>query len=199
MYENEEYTLKETLAPDGYALNEETVKFIVTRDSSDNLTFKLNSGNLKEDITIDQTRKVISVKMEDKPLFKLTKVDQDTKAPLVGAKFIIQRVDTDGNVIDYAKNPNGEYVGDLEGGKYVLKTNEKGVIACALEGGFYKATEIEAPNGYKLADNESDRITNFTVKGYEDVKINYIEDLKKFKKWRNLYRKISNIRKNIRF
>ena len=177
MYENEEYTLKETLAPDGYALNEETVKFIVTRDSSDNLTFKLNSGNLKEDITIDQTRKVISVKMEDKPLFKLTKVDQDTKEPLVGAKFIIQRVDTDGNVIDYAKNPNGEYVGDLDGGKYVLKTNEKGVIACALEGGFYKATEIEAPNGYKLADNESDRITNFTVKGYEDVKINYIEDL----------------------
>ena len=177
MYENEEYTLKETLAPDGYALNEEIVKFIVTRDSTDNLTFKLNSGSLKENITIDQTRKVVSVKMEDKPLFKLTKVDQDTKEPLVGAKFIVQRVDTDGNVIDYAKNPNGEYVGNLEGGKYVLKTNEKGVIACALEGGFYKATEIEAPNGYKLADNESDRITNFTIKGYEDVKINYIEDL----------------------
>lgn len=177
LYENEEYILKETLAPEGYTLNEEAVKFIVTKDSSNNLTFKLNSGNLKEDITIDQILKVVNVKMEDKPLFKLVKVDKDTQEPLVGAKFIIQRVDTNGNVIDYAKNPNGDYVGDLEGGKYVLRTNEKGIIACALEGGFYKATEIEAPNGYKLADNESDRITNFTIKGYEDIKINYIEDL----------------------
>ena len=183
LYENEEYTLTETLAPEGYILETEPIKFIANRNEEGKLTFTINSGVLKNDISIEEqetSNPVVKASMENTPLFKLTKINKDTNEPLAGAKFVIQRIDTNDKVIDYAKDVDGNYVGNLENEQYVLQTNEKGVIACALEGGFYKAIEIEAPNGYKFEENEEERTTYFTIEGYEDLKINYIEDLVKF-------------------
>ena len=45
----------------------------------------------------------------------------------------------------------------------VVKTDENGEISYGLKAGLYKATEIEAPEGYELAENEADRTYYFGI------------------------------------
>ena len=45
----------------------------------------------------------------------------------------------------------------------VVKTDENGEISYGLKAGLYKATEIEAPEGYEFAENEADRTYYFGI------------------------------------
>ena len=173
-----EYILKETRAPEGYTLNSEEIRFKVQLSNGNLQAIIINESELTsvEEFKIENGIAKLTVK--DEPIFKITKTDSETNEPLANAKFTIQQVDTNNAVIGYAKDPNGNYVGERDNqGRYVVTTNENGEITYPLAGGFYKIVEIEAPEGYELPANEADRTEYFTVAGFEDFRISYIEDL----------------------
>ena len=107
-----------------------------------------------------------SLAFEDEPLFKLTKIDGTTQDSLPGAKFAIMKVnddrseevarDTDGKVVGSEETINGEKC-------YVVETDEKGEIKASLPAGLYKVVEVEAPEGYVLAENVEDRTYYFGI------------------------------------
>ncbi len=92
----------------------------------------------------------ITITIQDKPLFKLTKIDKETNKPLANADFVIYELNEDGTIKDMAKDANGNYIGTLqENGKYTVTTNAQGVITLALGPGNYKAIETGFPEGYE--------------------------------------------------
>jgi len=82
------YTLKELLAPDGYA----AVKDITfqTEKVEGLLTMKITSGTIKEQTVEGDT---ITITIEDSPSFKLIKKDGETGEVLPNTKFAIYNVD----------------------------------------------------------------------------------------------------------
>jgi len=146
LYENEEYTLTEKLAPAGYKLSETPVKFRATQTSGV-WTFQVTSGSFKTTPTVSGN--IIKVAWEDELLFKLEKKDQTTGEPLAGAKFTIKDLngndakDVAGNLVGTAETINGTSM-------RVLTTDANGMIATELAPGLYQATEVQAPFGYNL-------------------------------------------------
>lgn len=185
------YILQEIKAPDGYSNNAEEIKFKVTKNAENNLEINIENREQLEtirDIKIEND--IISLIIQDKPLFKLTKVDDKTGEPLANTKFVIYKIDSEGHELEYAKDVNGNYVGELdEYGRYILTTNENGEIILPLQGGLYKAVEVEYLEGYK--ENNVEKI--FEVEGNNEkddeviedenvVEISSIEDLVDFSK-----------------
>ena len=156
LYENEEYILKEILAPKGYKLKEEPVKFKAIL-SNGNWTVEVLEGNFKETPIVESNK--IKAKWEDELLFKLQKVDEETGKPLQGAKYVIQEIDEDRKVIGYAKDASGQEVGNLEtieGTELrVLTTDEQGMIIAEIAPGLYQATEVQSPYGYSLPEERT--------------------------------------------
>ncbi len=108
------YTIEETEGVSGYQKLDEPVTFTITDDN--------------RNITVYVSNKKVSKYVE------IQKIDEDTKAPLAGAKMII--TDSDGNVI-------ATFVTTTE--PYLLEN---------LEDGTYYIEEIEAPEGYQKSDKK---------------------------------------------
>lgn len=185
------YILQEIKAPDGYSNNAEEIKFKVTKNAENNLEINIENREQLEtirDIKIEND--IISLIIQNKPLFKLTKVDDKTGESLANTKFVIYKIDSEGHELEYAKDVNGNYVGELdEYGRYILTTNENGEIILPLQGGLYKAVEVEYLEGYE--ENNVEKI--FEVEGNNEkddeviedenvVEISSIEDLVDFSK-----------------
>ncbi len=145
------YTLKELLAPDGYAQVKDITFYVTNIDGV--LTMKINEGKIKEQTAEDNT---VTIKIEDSPSFKLIKKDGETKAPLPGTKFAIYNVDNGEEqlALDSKYNILGEK--EVINGKtyYTLTTNDKGEIEANLREGLYKAVEIQTKDEkYEITNN----------------------------------------------
>ena len=149
------YTLKEVLAPVGYA----KVKDIIFKAEVVDGILKLKELNDDAE-EVDSTRytaegNTIKLTVEDSPSFKLIKKDAETQEVLAGIKFAIYNVE-DGEVP--ARDSKGEIIGVQEtiNGReyYTVTTNENGEITADLPEGLYKAVEVEAPKKYDISDSE---------------------------------------------
>ena len=189
------YVLQETKAPQGYSNNAEQIRFRAKLDAATNevsieIDNKDNLKTLKEVVKEGNTFKFI---IEDKPLFKLTKVDSQSGALLANAKFVIYELDADGKVVDFAKDINDDYVGvKNENDEYIVTTDENGEITLPLRGGTYQIREVGFPEGYQESDegeifkvedtgsseDEEEEESYFDESAIERViEIEYIEDL----------------------
>ena len=178
------YTLQEIESPEGYSNNREEISFKVITNEENKLDIQIeNKENLTSIKNILIEENTIKIIIQDTPLFKLIKTDSETGEPLANAKFIIKKIDEEGNDIDYAKDINGNYVGELnEEKQYVITTDETGIVTLPLSAGLYKAVEIGYPEGYQ--ENEDKQY--FRITGGEEeeeqeegevIQINNIEDL----------------------
>ncbi len=177
------YTLQELEAPSGYCSNIEEITFNVSKNEDGNLKVDIeNKENLTsvKDVKIDGNNVTIIIK--DVPLFKLIKTDKDTGIPLANVGFAIYEINSDGITIGFAKDTQGNYVGEKnDKDEYIVTTDENGSIVLPLKKGKYKAVEVVFPENYE------DEYTAefFEIGGKEDefnqddniVEINYIEDL----------------------
>ena len=160
------YTLKEITPPEGYSLDERELQFKAKRNTEGNLELEIIGENFAKTTSVENAGSktpVINIELEDEPLFKLTKIDAETRTPIPNAKFVIYEIDENYDEIGYAKDINGNQVGTVENGVPVVETDENGLISYGLKSGLYKAVEIEAPEGYELPENEEDRTYYFGV------------------------------------
>ena len=142
------YTLKEVLAPEGYA----KVKDITFKVENKDGTLQLvNTSGEEENYTVEGT--TVKLTIEDSPSFRLIKKDKETQQPIANVKFAIYNVD-DGEVP--ATNSKGEIIGTKEtiNGKeyYTVQTDENGELTADLTEGLYKAVEVQAPEQYDLTN-----------------------------------------------
>ena len=187
------YTIKELSAPEGYCINTEDINVRVSKDNENKFDVEiLNKGDLSsfKGIITNEEENTVTLILQDKPLFKLTKVDSETGEPLPNTEFIVYEINREGQVIDYAKDLNGDYIGTLkESGDYVVTTDENGIIILPLRNGLYEILEVGYPEGYmEKANSEIFKIndgaqstaedTEFTAYDYSKItEINNIEDL----------------------
>ena len=95
-----EYTLTEIVAPNGYILSNETIKFTVIDD-----------GNVVDVVMYNQAKLVTKV--------IISKQDITTKKELAGATLVIR--DANGNIIDqWVSGTNAHYIEGLDEGEYTL-------------------------------------------------------------------------------
>ena len=82
-------------------------------------------------------------RLEDEPLFKITKVDGITKTPIPNAKFVIYEIDENYNEIGYAKDINENEVGtiteNVDAGSITFPLDEETLTWSKLEDGTYKS------------------------------------------------------------
>ena len=129
------YTLQEIYPTEGYILNETPVEFRAQKDGAGNLKLEIISGQIREnvdDIQVDNTNPdnpVISITIDNDPVFTLTKVDAETGEPLEGVGFEIRNMN-DGLVTDASGNLIGaKEIGKVEmysSGNYQWTQNEDG-------------------------------------------------------------------------
>ena len=116
------YTLTETIAPDGYELSTETIKFTIDE-----------FGNL----TNESGKSVDKIVMYNKPIPKLgniniVKKDAKTSEIISGAKLVLK--DSLGNILDeWTSETTAHTINDLKEGTYTV-------------------SEVAAPSGYKLTN-----------------------------------------------
>ena len=156
-----EYVIRETKAPEQYAINGEEVRLAVKQDSEGSLEATvLNADELETYRSVSVDGNTVKLVLQNKALFQLKKVDSETGEPLKNAEFIIYEIDENGKELDYAKDGSGNYVGTKNSnGDYTVFTDENGEIPLSLVAGLYKAVEITYPDGYmELGTEEIFRI-----------------------------------------
>lgn len=111
---------------------------------------------------------------------EVTKTNENGEL-LANAKFTLQKIVKDGNqneTLYDAVDEEGNYVGyeyDLNGKTYrVVESDENGIIRALLPYGNYRLTEIEAPYGHNISE-ENTYDFSIGIRG-----IYYIEDLLEF-------------------
>ena len=141
------YTLKEVLAPVGYAKVKD-IKFKAQSEEGTLTLKEINEDGEESDssrVTVEGNK--IKLTVEDSPSFKLIKKDGETGEVLPNTKFAIYNVD-EGEV--EARNSKGEIIGTREtiNGReyYTVTTDEKGELTLDLPEGLYKAVEVQANN-----------------------------------------------------
>ena len=146
--------MEEITPPEGYALDSRQLQFRAKRVDGKLQLEVLNDNFLRNSSVTDadNANAVINLEFEDEPLFKITKIDGNTKLPIQNAKFVIKEIDENYDELGYAKDINGNVVGTEEDGIPVVETDENGEISYGLKTGLYKATEIEAPEGYEFPE-----------------------------------------------
>lgn len=130
-----EYTFKETICPDGYALNTEVFTF-----------------------SIDNYGKVTgTTSFTDEPItLTVTKMDTYTKKPFAGVGFTIK--DADGNIVK-TKMTNKGYRVAAEDGEEIFKVDENGLAEFRyLKAGKYTLVE-DVPLGYIAEDSIAVELT----------------------------------------
>ena len=160
------YTLQEIYPTEGYILNEIPVEFRAQKDATGNLKLEIISGTIREnvdEIQVDNTNPdnpVISITIDNEPVFTLTKIDAQTKEPLEGVGFEVTNLD--GNPV---KDANGKYVGLqeiaqvdlLSTGSYPWTQNEDGTWQSGNQG-------INATTSTLISENftiEEDALLSF--------------------------------------
>ena len=108
------YTLEEITPPEGYALDSRQLQFRVQRNDSGELEAEVIGENFLRGSSVEGN--TINLQLEDEPLFKITKVDEETKLPIPNAKFTLIQIDENYNELGYAKDINGNIVGTLTEG-----------------------------------------------------------------------------------
>ena len=145
------YTLKEVMAPEGYAKVQD-VSFRVQKDEETNELILIDESGKDRQFTVEGD--TVTLVIEDSPSFKLIKKDEETQELLANIKFAIFNVD-DGTE-QLARNSKGEIIGTKEtiNGKeyYTVQTDSKGELTVDLPEGLYKAVEVEAPEKYDLSN-----------------------------------------------
>ena len=146
------YTLKEVLAPEGYAKVKDITFKVEEVDGTLVLTTINEEGQEQEGENYVAEGNTIKLTIEDSPSFKLIKKDAETQTTLPNVKFAIYNVD-DGSE-QPATNSKGEIIGTKEtiNGKeyYTVSTDENGEITADLTEGLYKAVEVQAPDQYDI-------------------------------------------------
>ncbi len=151
------YVLSEEESTDGYVLNKENIAFVVSKDDNDKLQIEIeNRSSLTSlrEVEINDEEKTVKLIIQDIPMFRLMKIDSETFEPLTNVGFVIYELNGGGSIVDFAKDPQGNYIGEInEKGNYVVYTNEQGIITASLKNGTYKAMEVDFLEGYKKVDN----------------------------------------------
>ena len=179
LYVGIEYTIEEVIPPTGYALSDNTVRFIVNKDEEGNPYLQILEGEIKpatdtipysildknkvvdkdgNDITDKMAYFIggtqVNISVDNEPLFVLTKIDGETQVPLPNVKFAITKIE-DG-VEQPATDSKGEIIGTKEtvNGQeyYTVTTDENGKISEDLTAGLYKVIEVQALEQYDLSD-----------------------------------------------
>ena len=148
------YTLKEVLAPTGYAKVKD-ITFKVQEVDGALVLKEINEYGEESDSTrYTAEGNTIKLTIEDSPSFKLIKKDAETQSTIPNVKFAIYNVDS-GEVP--AVDSKGEIIGTKEtiDGKeyYTVTTNENGEITADLPEGLYKAVEVGAPEQYDISNS----------------------------------------------
>ncbi len=98
---NGTYTLKETSAPEGYKIAQETTKIVIT-DTNRNITVKVDN------------------QPDDNSYIKIIKIDAKTKETLAGASFVL--MDSTGKTIStWTSTTSAHVIKDLPNGTYIVK------------------------------------------------------------------------------
>lgn len=183
-----EYSIQEIEAPNGYENKKEKISFKVTKNSNGALTVDVeNRSELTslKDIIINGNN--ITIVVQDAPAFMLIKTDDETGEYLPNVEFIIYEINEAGDIIDFAKDGEQNYVGEKnDKNEYIVKTDENGKIILPLRNGLYKAVEVKYPDGYEKSEdyyfsvgagNKSLGITDPISTTSYQYRIYYIEDL----------------------
>ena len=151
---NQTYILKEVYAPDGYAKTTDVTFSAQTVESQLRLDEIIAENTKAHAYAIENN--TITLTIEDKPSFKLTKKDGETSQLLPNTKFAIYNIE---GKEQPARDSKNEIVGTKEiinGHEYYLiATDENGQIKVNLPEGLYKAVEV-------VASDEKYSITNNT-------------------------------------
>ena len=163
------YTLQEVSGKNGYLLNDEKIEFYVTRGFDNILQIHIQDEENKETISkVTTTEEKVTLTITNSPLFKLIKINDETKEKLANVQFILYVLDEDGQEEDFAKDIYGEYVGvQNSNGEYILTTNENGEIALALPNGDYKIVEYSFLDGYQ----DGTKVEYFSVTGNTEEEV----------------------------
>ena len=152
-----EYTLQETKATKGYVTNNQIYKFIIHYENGV-YNVEVLDGQFE---SIEGENNQITLTIGNNPTLKIIKQGEFGEL-LANAKFTItdeegkEVVDGNGNEVGQVENIDGK---DLR----VVTTDAEGKITENLEPGTYILTEVQAPNGYKLPENEEDRVTRIEI------------------------------------
>ncbi len=156
-----EYTLTETEAPQGY-IKTLPIK-LKAYNQGEQLQVDIISGEVKE---TNINGNIVSLTIEDKPVFKLEKKDGEIGTLLPNVKFALYAIGANAEE-SFATNARGEVLGELEtinGETYrVLKTDENGQITADLAEGLYKVVELETLEKYEIPEEIEERSYYFGV------------------------------------
>ena len=140
LYEGIEYTIEEVMPPEGYALSDNTVKFVVRKDEEGGSYLQILEGEIKplSDFETEEGMNTygaakypvidkegneitdkyviyramrVQIGLDNESLFSLTKIDGETQEPLPNVKFAITKVEDDGTETQ-AVNSKGEVIGE---------------------------------------------------------------------------------------
>ena len=104
---------------------------------------------------------IVVVAKTDESTLGIKVSDKDTNINLENAKFTVKKV-VNGEEED-AKDVEGNFVGSVEnidGNDYrIVSTNSNGEINLSLPSGTYKVTQISAPEGYELNEENTYEVT----------------------------------------
>ena len=145
-------------------------------EQSFNIITSLEKYQEKDRIAEEIDKQELEISNSLESSLQIIKQDEETGEKLQGAKFTISKLitNTDGSITEEtATDINGNIVGDREdiNGKElnVCTTNASGIINVKLPEGKYKVTEVQAPEGYILSENNSQEI-EITKKGIYTIK-----------------------------
>ncbi|MBR3158068.1 MAG: Cna B-type domain-containing protein, partial [Atopobiaceae bacterium] len=130
----EEYTLRETVAPDGYAIATET-KFTIDERGKVTTTGSVTEGGV---LLIEDALTRVSI----------SKVDVDGGAEIPGAKIQIL-------------NQDDEVAKDIHGNKAEWTSTTQPHVVEGLKAGTYTLHEVIAPNGYTIATDTTFTIDKY--------------------------------------
>lgn len=155
------YTITEEIPADGYVLESTPMKIQVSNNNGLQVNVLEGQNMLDKGddaITVDNNK--ISMILTNSPVFKINKIDSNTKLPIANTKFAIYKItynedgtskkepakDALGNIIGTEENINGTNY-------YAVTTNENGEITAGLPEGLYCIEEIQPAEGYEIQEN----------------------------------------------
>ncbi|MGN0456458.1 MAG: SpaH/EbpB family LPXTG-anchored major pilin [Acutalibacteraceae bacterium] len=150
------YYLKETTTPSGYAPLDYVIR--VSIDTDGNVTYYKVTDNGDSQITDTVARTTVGGEVDitriiNKSLGSITvyKKSATDKTPLEGV--LMNLSDSDGNILRFSKNTNGEYVLDENGQTDIVTDKDGKAVMSGLLYGTYYVSEIKTlSNYYLLAD-----------------------------------------------
>ena len=172
---NNQYTIEEVIAPEGYSLDNKPITFKLNANLIAGMTttreYSLEYSNVETNgkfssIDINNETKTWNVTLEDYPIVTIKKTDGETGSLLPNTYYAIyvSTRDSGYETLEYAKDANGNYIGEqliIDGEKYyVVKTDENGEIHLSLPGGNYKLIEIQAADDKYEIDGQE---INFSI------------------------------------